>query len=106
MPAPIHIDAGLGHVFRAVAAFGVQVGEELAAAGDLLVEVGVAVAVEQAGGVHDIGGAGHLDGRDGGVRSYRPADVEAHEHGFAAHNAAHVLLHVVMGFLAWFFFGQ
>ena len=106
LPAAVHVDPGLWDVLGTVGPLGVDVGEELAATGHLGVEVGEAVAVEEFGRVEHVGGAGDLDGRNGGPGPHRAAAVEADEHGHAAHDAAHVLAHVGVGRIAQLLLGE
>ena len=61
--AAIHIDSGVGQVFGPVQTFAVDIGIEMTEFFNLLIKVGIYIAIEDIGTVKDIGRAGYFNGR-------------------------------------------
>ena len=88
--AAIHVYPRIGQIFGAVQAFTVDVGVEMPQSAHFFFEISKSIAVEDLGTVADIGGTGDFQCGVGGSCPHRAADIEAHHHGGAAHDAGHL----------------
>ena len=96
-PAAVHEHPGQRQVLASVRPLAVHVGEEHPSALDLPIEALVSVEEQEVGAVHDVRRTGDFQRGDRRCRAKGSPAVKPDQHGLAAHDPAHVQLHVLMG---------
>ncbi len=102
----VHVNPGIGQIFRPVQAFAVDVGVEMPELFDLLIKIGIDIAVEDGGAVHDISRAGYFKSRIGCRRAHRTPQEKSDHHRFAFHDAGHFFPDIFQHFSPIFFLRQ